>query len=1163
MTKSQLKLAFAVLVLVLVILSPPIALSQQQTQPTSNQSDSKTVTDEPGAMSVDELEKLRVAVENDGDLTEDVKNNILGFVDRAIVLREGENQLRKETEELKQKINIAPERIRAIEAELDRPLPSDEKIATTASNMDLGQLEHNLRDLETKLSDAKANLAKLTDQLDSISNRPAKSQQGIVNNKQLLKEIASDLQTAPSADEPKVLVRARRAALLAQQANLGIEIELLEDQLENQDILMALNSAERDLAAREVIRQEALFKKWQAEVQRIRELEAKKERVVAEQAKKVAVDLPTVVQKQFDINIELGKLLEKVTAEEANIVENLGRRKALLKQIEDEFAFAREQVGFHMQTTETLGLALREQRRALPSIGNFRRESTLRQSQLGEIQSKQLELDIQRRGLADLDQAVERIMEEEPKLPDTEMNVLKTELRRLLSDRRDLVKKLQAGYRRSFKEIQSLEFIEQQIAAKAEEVAKFLDEHLLWIRSAKSIGVQDLRNLPSSVKWMLNPYHWWQVAGDLGLSFVQKPIRWILVLLVSLFFVGLRRWSHRDLSQIARSVYSVKTDSFVLTLRALANTGRVVLGWPLLLIFTGWQLNRLSMAQDFTHAMSSGLIVAAQALAAGLLLYELCWMEGVAKVHFKWTESIRRSIRRSLQWFIPLATSMTFVVYSVQTTNNAIYIDSLGRLALITDMIVFSFWGAYMLRFSGDIVTMLKSKSRQGWLVRLRFFWYPLAVGVPLTLAFVAGMGYHYSAFALYERMGETIALIFGLILVKDLVLRWLSISKRRLAYEEAQRKKEVEQEGKEQMSDVGFEGEGAIIEEPEIDLDQIYEQNQALLRTMLFFTSLVGLWAIWANVLPALNILEKVQLWSYSSEVEGVRTTIPITLADLMLAIIVIIVTVVATKNLPGLLEIILLNWLPMNAGSRYATTTICSYAITAVGIVIAFTTIGLKWSNIQWLIAALSVGLGFGLQEIVSNFISGLIVLFEQPFRIGDTVTIGDVSGTVTRIRIRATTIIDWDRKELIVPNKEFITGRLINWSLSDNIVRIRIPIGIAYGSDTDLAEKLMLKAAKANSLVRENPQPQAVFLGFGDNSLNFELRVFINGIDDWIPMLHKLNRAVDREFRKASVTISFPQRDVHLDQIGPLEVRVVGDGMVSQQGNAAMNPPHKATS
>ena len=167
---------------------------------------------------------------------------------------------------------------------------------------------------------------------------------------------------------------------------------------------------------------------------------------------------------------------------------------------------------------------------------------------------------------------------------------------------------------------------------------------------------------------------------------------------------------------------------------------------------------------------------------------------------------------------------------------------------------------------------------------------------------------------------------------------------------------------------------------------------------------------------------------------------------------------------------------------------------------------------------------------------------MLFERPFRIGDTVTIADISGTVTRIQIRATTIVDWDRKELIVPNKEFITGRLINWSLSDKIIRIKIPIGIAYGSDTELAEKLLLKAAKANPMVIENPEPQAVFLGFGDNSLNFEMRVYINDINNWIPMLHNLNQAVDREFRKADVTISFPQRDVHLDQVGPLEVRVV---------------------
>jgi potassium efflux system protein len=188
--------------------------------------------------------------------------------------------------------------------------------------------------------------------------------------------------------------------------------------------------------------------------------------------------------------------------------------------------------------------------------------------------------------------------------------------------------------------------------------------------------------------------------------------------------------------------------------------------------------------------------------------------------------------------------------------------------------------------------------------------------------------------------------------------------------------------------------------------------------------------------------------------------------------------------------------------------------------------------------------VGLGFGLQEIVANFISGLIVLFERPFRVGDTVTVGEVHGTVTRIRIRATTIQDWDRKELIVPNKEFITGQLINWSLTDNLIRFKVPVGIAYGSDTDLAEKLLLKVAKSNPLVKKTPEPKAVFLSFGDNALNFEVRVYVGSIDDWVPMMHEMNRAIDKEFRQAGISIAFPQRDVHLDAAGPLDIRVVSD-------------------
>jgi potassium efflux system protein len=1141
MNKPYLKLAVAILILLLVTAIPHQSLSQTKKQSAAGADNSEIGGTAPG-FGLDELKKWRAAAENAGDLADDVKKSVLSYLDRAIIFREREAQWKQETEDIRQRVKAAPERIKAIEAELDHPLPPPEDVVGAAAKLKPDQLEQRLRKMEADLSEAAENLNKLTDQLNGLKDQPANLQQEIADGRKRLQEIAEELKAVPGPDEPQPVAKTRQIALAAEQSQITAKINSSESRLANNEILTALISSERDLAAREVARQEALVKSWQAEVQRLRELKAKQERVVAEQAKSVAADLPPDIQKQFDVNIELGKMLEKAIADEAKVTDRLKLKQAQLKQIEEEFALAKEQVKYPLHS-ETIGMALREQRRGLPSVASFRRDSDRRQVQMVEIRSIQLDLDRQRRELADPDQAIDRILQSQTLPPNTDTEALKTELRRVLSDRRELLRKVQAEYQRLFKNLQSLEFIEQQVAAKAEEEARFLDKHLLWIRSAKSVGLQDLRNLPETLRWLLSPLNWWQVVQDLLRSLMRNPVMWILALLISLVFMGLRQRAHQHLSRVARQVYSVKSDSFGLTLQALVFTGRVALGWPLLLLFAGWQLVNLPLLQDFTQAAGNGLIFAARTLVGGLFMYEFCWKEGVAKVHFKWPESVRRALRRSLQWFILLLVAMSFIIAAVQTKNDAVYTDSLGRLALIALMAGFSFWAAYILRFSGEIFSMLIRRRRDGWLVRFRFIWYPLAVGVPLVLAVLAAMGYYYSAFALYLRLGETIALLLGLIIVKDLVLRWFFITQRRLAFEEIRRKNEIRAEKSEKEGAGGAgEGEGVSIEEPEIDFDEIYEKNRALLRTLMFFSALIGLWLIWANVLPALNFLENIQLWSYSSEVDGARTIVPITLADLMIAVIVAIITIVAAKNLPSLLEVILLNWFPMEAGLRHAISTIFNYAITAIGIVVAFTTIGIKWSNIQWLIAALGVGVGFGLQEVVANFICGLIVLFERPFRIGDTVTIGDVSGTVTRIRIRATTVMDWDRKELIVPNKEFITGRLINWSLSDNIIRLRIPIGIAYGSDTVLAEKLMLKAAEANPLALKNPEPQAVFLGFGDNSLNFELRVFINGINDWIPMLHKLNQTVDQEFRKAGVNISFPQRDVHLDQIGPLEVRVV---------------------
>ena len=164
--------------------------------------------------------------------------------------------------------------------------------------------------------------------------------------------------------------------------------------------------------------------------------------------------------------------------------------------------------------------------------------------------------------------------------------------------------------------------------------------------------------------------------------------------------------------------------------------------------------------------------------------------------------------------------------------------------------------------------------------------------------------------------------------------------------------------------------------------------------------------------------------------------------------------------------------------------------YSITIVGIMMGCSLIGLGWSKVQWLVAAMGFGLGFGLQEIFANFLSGLIILFDRPVRVGDVITLENVSGVVSRIRLRTTTVTDGDRKELIVPNKEFITGRVLNWTLSDHVNRVVINVGVAYGSDTQRAAEILQKLAEEHSNVLDDPPPRVTLESFGDSALNFVL-------------------------------------------------------------------------
>jgi potassium efflux system protein len=228
-------------------------------------------------------------------------------------------------------------------------------------------------------------------------------------------------------------------------------------------------------------------------------------------------------------------------------------------------------------------------------------------------------------------------------------------------------------------------------------------------------------------------------------------------------------------------------------------------------------------------------------------------------------------------------------------------------------------------------------------------------------------------------------------------------------------------------------------------------------------------------------------------------------------------------------LLEVGVLRRFHVDAATRYATTSITRYLIVFTGVILGLSMLGLRWANLQWLAAGFSVGLGFGLQEIFANFISGLIVLFERPFRIGDIVSIGNVEGTVARIRTRATTIVDWDNKEVVVPNKSFITDRLVNWTLSDSTTRLVIKVGIAYRNDPREAQKILLDIASSHPQVLHDPAPACPMTGFGDSTQNFELRVYVDEIGLRSTVQNELQFRIVEVCREHDIELAFPQRDI----------------------------------
>ncbi len=1141
---------FSVILTILFSLSASVALCAQTRENNSTVQDANSVNsvvsaaldtaavDTAANLTVEKLQAQKKLISESSELSDEIKAKINEVYDQAIIQLQQAIELEVKIRNYSQGRINAPGDLGKINEQLAQQATSG--VPEVAADITLTQAEQNLTEVKLAVEQATKNAATWENEPKRRADRRTKIPDESKTAKQKLEEIKSKLATAAAEGLNAELVRANRTLLMVQQRALEAQITANTEELLFYDARRDVLAASRDLAARQLASAGKLAEFWQQKVNDLRQKQAQATQKEAIRAKEETKYAHQAVQEIAEKNVELAKLQSDLVADVEKTSQYSKQIDKQFVALEKDFQEVREKVEKAGKITNIMGISLLAKRKNLPDISENKKQMRSRLSEITQAQLKYFQYDKEWSDLSNIDQQAQNEVDKiDPPLGDKEREAVLAEVVTYLQNRRKILKAISDHYIDYSTALATLDTTESTFVRKVQEYEDFIDKNILWIKSSSALNVRDIPKALTAIGWLTRPGHWQQVAEVLWTDFRNTPLTYLAITIVLALLFVLHHRMHRSIVNISKKVLDVNTDSFSHTLKVFVLTIFLAVTWPVLILFLQWRLSVNVSIDDFAQDLAGGL----RDVAIGIFIFELLrhitMPDGLMPVHFRVRTESLTFTRRHIRWFFSLVIPLTFILRMLQPqeTSDPIY-NTLSRLFFIAILVLLATFLLVLLRPTGPMVGYFLKRRPDGWVGRLRIIWYPLCLILPVGFSVLAAMGYFYAAWHLYERLMQTLVLAFLVIVFRAMLTRWLIVTRRQLSVIEKLKRKFATQEETQETKAPSSSPESEIIQQakskPDKTIFEISRQTNRLMNSMITVLLAVGLWYIWRDVLPALGALGEREIWGEAPNI--------ITLGNLVMALIITIMMIIVARNVPGLLEIIILRRLPLDPGVRFAIITICRYILVVIGVVLAFMEIGIGWSKVQWLVAAMTVGLGFGLQEIFANFISGLIILFEQPVRVDDVVTVGDVTGVVTMIKIRATTIRKWDQRELIVPNKEFITGRLINWTLSDKVLRRDFPVGIAYGSDIAKAEETLYKVAIESPLVLDNPKPVVLFRGFGDSSLEFELRVYITGIENYVPVWHAINCGIDEAFHKVGIEIAFPQHDLHIrsnDTIVPIDI------------------------
>ncbi len=1069
-------------------------------------------------------------------------------------------------------------------------------------NLDVSGLETRLRELRGQIERDTSQFKNLESERKQRADSKIQFQENLDKNNETIGKIQAELANLAAASDGthqlSKLVRESELLLLT-TTNSFLRVQLHAIDIDQQ---FSLTSQKLELIELRLARNRDLeaFLTNEISVSK-QEAAADQAKAASESAEKASSKFPWLAESE-KVNVELANRIRDGSEElskEERLLTQLDRQ---INELELEISRTKNTISERSRAaanSSSVGAILRKLKAKLPSEQASLQSASVARKIVEDLQFEKLEIDNR------IDELSIDLIRSELELAGVESITSKLEgypdaVATLIDKRRSYLNDFRKAIDERIENQFHIESASLSMARAVREFSNYINERILWIRSNKFLFTE--LSFDKKDQDLISKSCWSDVPS-LALERIKRhPFYFSNILIFVFILFAVRPRLRRRVDEFGEVARRGSCATFWPTAWSSVMSTLIAITIPVTVAGIGWGLSRdLPSDRRLYDALSQSVFLAGLFSIPFAVLRRICRPEGLAICHFDWSEYSVTKLQKELKWFVFPASLAVFVVSVFVILGKSHQVDLLERIIFAGSMFLSGILLHRVFNVRSGIFSQYLKRNEGSWASQTSYVWITCILFIPISLAVLSTVGYYYTALKLTRYLVFTSAFALGIELTRALVRRFVLVRRRHAHIEKSKRQREAEIAAeKEAIKKAAAERKRRIAAGEEvaestksvtsvesltelqfdsIDIDQNAGHANQLIKLLATGAWVLGLWLIWSDALPALKALDEYTLWgeevvfdsvaqtqsgmaltgssSNGSPTDSIEGTVEIrrpesksetyyadgrvSIRDLIVFFAIVLVTFFAARNLPNTIEMLFLDELPVDRSARLATKSLFSYAIILVGVMLGLRTLSIDWSSIQWLVTALTFGLAFGLQEIFANFVAGIILMFERPMRIGDLITVDDFTGVVTRIRTRATTIVNWDRKEYIIPNKDFITGRLVNWTLSDAINRVQFTVGVAYGSDVTEAKRIIFNICKEHECIMDDPPTSITFEEFADSSLNLVIRTFLGEVDSRLVVIDELHTRINSAFNEAGIEIAFPQRDLH--------IRTCEDGVIGR--------------